>query len=119
MSKYASYFGDPLEVYWWIKLTKCNRSQVVPNLDWLKPCSKMASLKKLLGIAKTVPDTEGKPKYNNLITAYYIAIHKYDQAEQYSRKSLQLDPDSNDLKLNLLNICFVRVTMKMWTRSMG
>ncbi len=105
MSKYASFYGDPLEVYWWMKLTKMQPQSSGAQLGLAEAFLKNGKFEEAYSVLqKTVPNTAEKPKYNNLITAYYIANHNYDQAEQYSRKSLQLDPDSNDLKLNLLNI---------------
>lgn len=105
MAHFSSLFLDKSEVFWWKRWHERFPDDSEIRLGYAEVLIRNGFFNDAKTVLDTtLPSTGQESKYHNLLTGYYLGIGDLQQAERFTRRSLDASPDSADLKLNLLNI---------------
>jgi len=105
LANFASLYHDQTERFWWKRWYDSDPENPEIQLGYAEVLVRTGSYAEAKSILdETLPPPDQQSKYNNVVTAYFLGIEDFHQAENYTRKSIQIDPESIELKLNLLNI---------------
>jgi len=102
---YANFYNDPNTVEWWkhyVTLDPEKQSLKLTYAEILMRHNHLEEAGKVLGGLTPEPDL--KARYENAYSAYYIATGKLLEAEKHARSAIELNPEGDALKLNLLNL---------------